>query len=158
MISRSLFEVSSRFDDQYLSETYQDADLCLKVQKQNLHVLVSNNLLVVPRFSAREHDEVEDRTLFVSQWEGKLRKMVKEKSLHLNVMWDLYCGCTGLNIEAINFLVPLEERVKLAAIAGPGEEYSWNILVQGSFLLFQGLAQRKSLKKKKRTLRIRSRA
>lgn len=37
----------------------------------------------------------------------------------VSVVWDLYCSCTGVNIEAINFLVPLEGRVRLAAIAGP---------------------------------------
>eukprot|EP00727_Mastigamoeba_balamuthi_P000020 m51a1_g10014 hypothetical protein (744) ;mRNA; r:29499-33434 len=38
----------------------------------------------------------------------------------LNVVWDLYCGCTGLNNEAINYLVPLETRANVAAVAGQG--------------------------------------
>lgn len=33
---------------------------------------------------------------------------------------DLYCGCTGVNIEAINFLVPLEESITVGVVAGPG--------------------------------------
>ena len=35
------------------------------------------------------------------------------------VQWDPYCGCTGINIEAINFIVPLEEAMHVRAVASP---------------------------------------
>jgi len=34
------------------------------------------------------------------------------------VVWDLYCGCTGVNAEAVQFLVPLARRAHVAAVAG----------------------------------------
>jgi glycosyltransferase involved in cell wall biosynthesis len=33
--------------------------------------------------------------------------------------WDPYCSCTGINVEAINFLVPLESRMQVRAVANP---------------------------------------
>lgn len=35
------------------------------------------------------------------------------------VVWDLYCGCTGLNMEAIGFLYPLEDALYTSALSGP---------------------------------------
>jgi hypothetical protein len=77
---------------------FQDVDLCLKVKKQGLDVVLSNNLIAEPRrakkdiFSEKASAVLQ---LFVSQWKSALQKMAMPFEVNLNVMWDLYCGCTG---------------------------------------------------------------
>ena len=51
--------------------------------------------------------------MVTSPYQQLLLPTIKPYKLNLTVVWDLYCGCTGLNIEAINFLVPLEGLIRL---------------------------------------------
>lgn len=39
--------------------------------------------------------------------------------LNISVVWDLYCGCTGWNIEVANFAASLESFLRLRLVAGP---------------------------------------
>jgi glycosyltransferase involved in cell wall biosynthesis len=44
-----------------------------------------------------------------------IQEALRDVVLH----WDPYCGCTGINIEAVNFIVSLEKAMMVRAVASP---------------------------------------
>eukprot|EP00002_Diphylleia_rotans_P003143 TRINITY_DN12116_c0_g1_i2.p1 TRINITY_DN12116_c0_g1~~TRINITY_DN12116_c0_g1_i2.p1 ORF type:complete len:941 (-),score=193.42 TRINITY_DN12116_c0_g1_i2:227-3049(-) len=64
------------------------------------------------------NQKTECDTTFDIKWGDVLEKMVKSKYLlHSTIVWDLFCGCTGFNVEAINYLVPLERQTTVRSVA-----------------------------------------
>eukprot|EP01012_Entosiphon_sulcatum_P015389 TRINITY_DN20356_c0_g2_i1.p1 TRINITY_DN20356_c0_g2~~TRINITY_DN20356_c0_g2_i1.p1 ORF type:complete len:619 (-),score=83.73 TRINITY_DN20356_c0_g2_i1:418-2274(-) len=97
-------------------------DLCMRVHQYNVSLLtVASSAAVAqhPNFVPRTPSTLQRE--LVDTWKARLlARIFKSHTLkNLNLFYDVYCSCTGVNIEAINFLFPLEKHLPIKAIGKP---------------------------------------
>lgn len=110
-----------RFDENIL--LLQDTDFGLKINKIGKIILYYPESVIFiseKKENFEKNMDIRNKLIknFYQEWLDFLINISKPYSLNLKVIWDLYCGCTGLNIEAIHFLLPLEQIVDISVIAG----------------------------------------
>ena len=120
------------------SEIYQDIDFALRVRQTNNNRPVigffANNIIFLegwasmqnkitassPNFPIRQNIEQTFEKKWLLYLQQQASSSVKKDLIPFRLIWDTYCGCTGVNIEVVNFLYPLSNYLeRLGVIAGP---------------------------------------
>jgi hypothetical protein len=113
-LSRSVFrEHGGFFEPTCASLALAVVDLALRLGPGS--TTVAPNMVV--RIETLSHGSHVQPLSLPSEWQSKV---IAPERLNVSVVWDLYCGCTGWNIEVANFAVSLEPFLDLNLIAGQG--------------------------------------
>lgn len=105
------------------SEHFMAVDFCFQLPNLS-HVLTSTATFYLDTETRLTPAQVSaGRTAEKSFYQTHKARLERELSHayrlpNAAVVWDLYCGCTGLNMEAIGFLYPLEDALYTSALSG----------------------------------------
>lgn len=110
MIDRELFESVGAFSGKYtqdikissLGQIMEDSDLCLRVLEKSRKILyIPENSIKTTHLPVSITKQQQESLImkFDSNWATPVRKLVEAKKelIDFSLVWDLYCGCTGMN-------------------------------------------------------------
>ncbi|PRP80096.1 glycosyltransferase, CAZy family GT4 [Planoprotostelium fungivorum] len=131
MIDKKKFESVGGFDPLFDGLPYlQDIDFDLRYEQAQGQFIASqlslrlDDKLVDRLYPARKREynaygPMEDGTTTAKSFTKDKQVLPQPPSESTSLMWDGYCGCTGLNIETIGLLAPLEGQVRVSTVSGP---------------------------------------
>eukprot|EP00026_Physarum_polycephalum_P002423 Phypoly_transcript_02429.p1 GENE.Phypoly_transcript_02429~~Phypoly_transcript_02429.p1 ORF type:complete len:844 (+),score=95.77 Phypoly_transcript_02429:69-2600(+) len=131
MVERELFRSLGGFDGKYtkgnhlspLAQLMEDGSLCLRALERSRKVIyIPENRLRTTLSVSQSKQQGALVNKFNNTWYSNVRHLVEQKKeiSEFMLVWDLYCGCTGVNVEAISYLVALEGKLDVGAVAGEG--------------------------------------
>jgi glycosyltransferase involved in cell wall biosynthesis len=133
MVERELFNSLRGFSGAYTKDNYlsplaqlmEDSSLCLQVLARSRKVIYIPESIIKTSFPENKITAPNIQpggllTTFNNTWYSAARILIESKKEITDFMlvWDLYCGCTGVNVEAISYLVALESKLDVGAVAG----------------------------------------